>query len=247
MSKSWKGFFFTLYLLILAVTIMSILVRIDKLILFDVRENIICSDGFGFIIFLTLSLTFCAYYGILKLYKRFFEKTKIQINKTQFGVLIACLVFSVIFAVYGFVANKTEISSDGNIKVYDYIGRVAETRTVSEAERVELKVDRVDHISRYRSRSSTCYIIFSLYFPDGEVVRMEDEDFRDIDAMKTLKELSGDKLIILHDREKAREIIGAYDYELYEAYCELLPKPPKRPLTYYEENWDQYTYYEFGF
>lgn len=247
MSRSWKGFFFTLYLLILAVTIMSILVRVDKLILFDMRENIICSDGFGFIIFLTLSLTFCTYYGILKLYKRFFEKTKIQINKTQFGVLIACLVFSAIFAIYGFVANKMEISSDGNIKVYDYIGRVAETKTVAEAERVELKVDRVDHISRYRSRSSTCYIIFSLYFPDGEVVRMEDEDFRDIDAMKTLKELSGDKLIILHDREKAREIIDAYDYELYKTYCELLPEPPKRPLTYYEENRDQYTYYEFGF
>lgn len=247
MSRSWKGFFFTLYLLILAVTIMSILVRIDKLILFDMRENIICSDGFGFIIFLTLSLTFCTYYGILKLYKRFFEKTKIQINKTQFGVLIACLVFSAIFAVYGFVANKTEISSDGNIKVYDYIGRVEKTKTVAEAERIELKVDRVDHISRYGSRSSTCYIIFSLCFSDGEVVRMDDKNFRDYDAMKTLKELSGDKLIILHDREKAREIIGAYDYELYKTYCELLPEPPKRPLTYYEENWDQYTYYEFGF
>ena len=246
MNRNWKGVFFAFYLLILAVTIMSILVRIDKMILFDMRKDIICSDGIGFIIFLTLSLTFCAYYGILKLYKRFFEKTKIKLNKTQFSVLIACLIFSTALAVYGFVANKTEISTDGNIRVYDYIGRVAETKTVFEAERVELKVDRVDHISRYRSRSSTCYIIFSLYFPDGEVVRMEDEDFRDIDAMKTLKELSGDKLIILHNREKAREIIGAYDYELYKTYCELLPEPPKRPLTYYEENWDQYTYYEFG-
>ena len=90
-------------------------------------------------------------------------------------------------------------------------------------------------------------IIFSLYFPDGEVVRMEDEDFRDIDAMKTLKELSGDKLIILHDREKAREIIGAYDYELYKAYCELVPEPKERPLTYYEENREQFTKHEFGF
>ena len=148
---------------------------------------------------------------------------------------------------YGFVANKTEISVDGSTKVYDYIGRVEKTKTVAEAERIELKVDRVDHISRYGSRSSTCYIIFSLYFPDGEVVRMDDKKFRDVDAMKTLKELSGDKLIILHDRERAREIIGAHDYELYEAYCELLPKPPKRPLTYYEENWDQFTKHEFGF
>ena len=247
MNRSWKGLFFTFYLLILAVTIMSILVRIDKMILFDMRKDIICSDGIGFIIFLTLSLTFCAYYGILKLYKRFFEKTKIKLNKTQFSVLIACLVFSIGLSVYGFTANKTEISTDGNIRVYDYIGRVAGTKTISEAERVELKVDRVDHISRYRSRSSTCYIIFTVYFPDGEVVRMDDKKFRDMGAMKTLKELSGDKLIILHDREKAREIIGAYDYELYKAYCELLPKPPKRPLTYYEENWDQFTKHEFGF
>lgn len=246
MNRSWKGLFFTMYLLFIAIAIMSVLMRLDELIVFGVREDIICSDGFGFIIFLTLPLTFCAYYGILKLYKRFFEKTKIQINKTQFCVLIACLVFSAIFAVYGFVANKTEISADGNIKVYDYIGRVAETRTVSEAEKVELKVDRVDHISRYRSRSSTCYIIFSLCFSDGEVVRMDDKNFRDYDAMKTLKELSEDRIVILHDREKAREIIGAYDYELYETYCELLPEAEERPLTYYEENWDQFTRYEFG-
>lgn len=246
MNRSWKGLFFTLYLLFIAIAIMSVLMRLDELIVFGVREDIICSDGIGFIIFLALSLTFCAYYGILKLYKRFFEKTKIKLNKTQFSVLIACLVFSIGLSVYGFTANKTEISTDGNIRVYDYIGRVAGTKTISEAERIELKVDRVDHISRYRSRSSTCYIIFSLYFPDGEVVRMEDENFRDIDAMKTLKELSGDKLIILHDREKAREIIGAYDYELYEAYCKLVPEPEDRPLTYYEENWDQFTRYEFG-
>ena len=247
MNRSWKGLFFTLYLLFIAIAIMSVLMRLDELIVFGVREDIICSDGFGFIIFLTLSLTFCTYYGILKLYKRFFEKTKIQINKTQFSVLIACLIFSTALAVYGFVANKTEISSDGNIKVYDYIGRVAETKTVFEAERVELKVDRSDHIRRNGMRSSTCYIVFSLYFPDGEVVRVDDKDFRDAEAMKTLKELSENKIIIIHDKEKAEEIIGAYDYELYKTYCELLPEPPKRPLTYYEENWDQYTYYEFGF
>ncbi len=246
MNRNWKGVLFAFYLLVLAITIMSVLVSVYELIIFDVRDDIICSDGIGFIIFLTLSLTFCAYYGILKLYKRFFEKTKVKLNKTQFGVLITCLIFSTVLAVYGFVANKTEISADGNIKVYDYIGRVAETKTIAEAERVELKVDRSDHIRRSGMRSSTCYIIFSLYFPDGEVVIMDDKDFRDGEAMKTLKELSGDRLAILHDREKAREIIGAYDYELYRAYCELLPESDDRPLSYYEENWDQFTRYEFG-
>ena len=247
MNRNWKGVFFAFYLLVLATTIMSILIKVDELIVFGMRDDIICSDGIGFIIFLALSLTFCAYYGILKLYKRFFEKTKIKLNKTQFSVLIACLVFSIGLSVYGFTANKTEISTDGNIRVYDYIGRVAGTKTISEAERIELKVDRVDHISRHRSRSSTCYIIFSLYFPDGEVVRMDDKDFRDVHAMKTLKELSGNKLIILHDREKAREIIGAYDYELYKAYCELVTGPKDSPLTYYEENREQFTKHEFGF
>lgn len=246
MSRYWKGFFFTLYLLVLAAAIMSILVRVDKLILFDMREDIICSDGFDFIIFPALALTFCAYYGILKLYKRFFEKTKIQINKTRFGVLIACLIFSATFAVYGFVANKREISSDGNIKVYDYIGRVAETKTVFEAERVELKVDRTDHISRSGAKSSTCYIVFSLYYSDGEVIRMDDKVFRDAESMKTLKGLSGDRLVIFHNREEAWEIIGIADNELYKIYCELLPETDDRPTTYYEDNREKFTHYEFG-
>lgn len=146
---------------------------------------------------------------------------------------------------YSFNSNKIEIYSDGEIKVYDYLGRVSAAETVDEAEKVELKVERLDYINR-RGRSVDCNIVFLLSFPDGEIIRLDSDWFRDVEAMKTLKALAGDKFVITHDRETAMEMIGGADYELYKIYCELLPKSDDRPLTYYEENWDQFTRYEFG-
>ena len=116
-NNIFRSFLLYVYFIALFVATAGTVNYIEELILFNLRTNVICSDAAGFLdVPLMIVLAFCVHHGLLKLYKRFFEKTKISLNKTQFRVLIACLVFSIVLAVYGFISNKTEIYSDGNIK-----------------------------------------------------------------------------------------------------------------------------------
>ena len=246
-NNIFRSFLLYVYFIALFVATAGTVNYIEELILFNLRTNVICSDAAGFLdVPLMIVLAFCVHHGLLKLYKRFFEKTKISLNKTQFRVLIACLVFSIVLAVYSFAANKTEIYSDGNIKVYDYIGRVSEIRTVDEAEKVELKVDRRDYIKRNGVKSSVCTMEFLLYFPDGENVTLFHDHFKDVEALKTFRSLTGDKFIILQDREKAWELIGIADYELYEIWCELSEEENEDIYHSDYEAFEGTTYYQFG-
>ena len=255
MKNTLKGLFLAAYFLLLFIASASVLTYIEKLILFGIRPEIFCVDNLSFLkLPLTITLTFCAHIIILKLYKRFFEKTKISFNKTQRSVLISCLVLSVALSLYSLSANKTEFHSDGNIKEYDYIGRVSSVKTIDETEKVELKVEKTYFVNR-RGSSIDCSIVFSLFFPDGEIFELDDTYFRDVDAMKAMKNLADDKLVIIHSREKAGEMIGAADYELYMTYSELLSceeneennedNEDNRYHSYYE-TFEGTTYYDFG-
>ena len=68
--------------------------------------------------------------------------------------------------------------------------------------------------------------------------------------MKAMKALADDKLVIIHSREKAGEMIGAADYELYKTYCELLPQEydteEDEDYHSYYETFEGTTYYDFG-
>ena len=67
---------------------------------------------------------------------------------------------------------------------------------------------------------------------------------------KAMKNLADDKLVIIHSREEAGEMIGAADYELYKTYCELLPQEydteEDEDYHSYYETFEGTTYYEFG-
>lgn len=238
------------YFFVIFIAIADVLTYIEELILFDMRPEIIYAGTIGFFkLPLLITLTFCTHIAIKKLYKRFFEKTKISFNKTQRSVLISCIVFSVALSVYSLSANKTEFHSDGNIKEYDYIGRVSSVKTVDETEKVELKVEKTYFVNR-RGSSIDCSIVFSLFFQNGEIFELDDTYFRDVDAMKAMKALADDKLVIIHSREEAGEMIGAADYELYKTYCELLPQEydteEDEDYHSYYETFEGTTYYEFG-
>lgn len=238
------------YFFVIFIAIADVLTYIEELILFDMRPEIIYAGTIGFFkLPLLITLTFCTHIAIKKLYKRFFEKTKISFNKTQRSVLISCLVLSVALFVYNLSANKTEVNSDGNIKEYDYLGRVSSVKTIDETEKAELKVEKTYFVNRQGS-SIDCSIVFSLFFPDGEIFELDDTYYRDVDAMKTMKALADDKLVIIHSREEAGEMIGAADYELYKTYCELLPQEydTEEDGDYhsYYETFEGTTYYDFG-
>ena len=255
MKNTLKGLFLAAYFLLLFIASASVLTYIEKLILFGIRPEIFCVDNLSFLkLPLTITLTFCAHIIILKLYKRFFEKTKISFNKTQRSVLISCLVLSVALSVYSLSANKTEVNSDGNIKEYDYLGRVSSVKTIDETEKVELKTEKVYSVTR-RSSNTYCSIVFSLFFQNGEIFEFEDSGFRNVEAMKAIKNLAGDKLVIIHSIEEAWEIIGIADSELYMTYSELLSceeneennedNEDNRYHSYYE-TFEGTTYYDFG-
>lgn len=215
---------------------------VKELILFKLRPEIICVDMMSYLQApLLISLTTCASIGIVKLYRRLMEKPDLHLNKTLSAFLIFCVVASFFGVCYSFVANKTEVRSDGEIKIYDSMGRIQEIRAVNEAKRIQLKAERFDYTTDYGYG-----IMFYLTFPDGEIIDLDSTSFRDVEAMKELKALSGDKLIITHTTDTALEILGTGDKELYDTYIELFPKFKDRPLTYYEENWNQFTKYEFG-
>ena len=250
MKNTLKGLFLAAYFLLLFIASASVLTYIEKLILFGIRPEIFCVDNLSFLkLPLTITLTFCAHIIILKLYKRFFEKTKISFNKTQRSVLISCLVLSVALSVYSLSANKTEVNSDGKIKEYDYLSRISSVKTIDETEKVELKTEKVYSVTR-RSSNTYCSIVFSLFFQNGEIFELDDTYFRDVDAMKAMKNLADDKLVIIHSREKAGEMIGAADYELYKTYCELLPQEydteEDEDYHSYYETFEGTTYYDFG-
>ena len=245
----------TVYFFVIFIAANDALTYIKELILFDMRPEILCIDMWDPLrLPLALVLTFCTHIAIKKLFKRFFEKTKISFNKTQRSVLICCVVFSAVLFVYSLSANKTEFHSDGKIKEYDYLGRISSVKAIDETEKVELKVSKVYHVSRTNSYP-VASIIFSLFFPDGEIIKVEDWNFKDVDTMKVLKALAGDKLVIIHSIEEAREIIGGFDFELYMTYSELLSseenensnedKEDDRYHSYYE-TYEGTTYYEFG-
>ena len=243
------------YFFVIFIAIADALIHIEKLILFDMRPETIYAGTIGFLkLPLLITLTFCTHIAIKKPYKRFFEKTKISFNKTQRSVLISCLVLSVALSVYSLSANKTEVNSDGNIKEYDYLGRVSSVKTIDETEKVELKTEKVYSVTR-RSSNTYCSIVFSLFFQNGEIFELDDTYFRDVDAMKAMKNLAGDKLVIIHSIEEAWEIIGIADSELYMTYSELLScegneennedNEGNRYHSYYE-TFEGTTYYDFG-
>ena len=240
------------YFFVIFIAIADALIYIEKLILFDMRPEIIYAGTIGFFkLPLLITLTFCTHIAIKKLYKRFFEKTKISFNKTQRSVLISCLVLSVALSVYNLSANKTEINSDGKIKEFDYLGRISSVKTIDETEKAELKVEKTYFVNRQGS-SIDCSIVFSLFFPDGEIIELDDTYFRDVDAMKTMKALADDKLVIIHSIEEAWEIIGIADSELYMTYSELLSCEENVENTEdnsyhsYYETYEGTTYYDFG-
>lgn len=243
------------YFFVIFIAIADALIHIEKLILFDMRPETIYAGTIGFFkLPLLITLTFCTHIAIKKLYKRFFEKTKISFNKTQHSVLISCLVLSVALSVYSLSANKTEVNSDGKIKEYDYLGRVSSVKTVDETEKVELKTEKIYSVTRYSS-NTYCGIVFSLFFQNGEIFEFEDSGFRNVEAMKAIKNLAGDKLVIIHSIEEAWEIIGIADSELYMTYSELLScegneennedNEDNRYHSYYE-TYEGTTYYDFG-
>ena len=240
------------YFFVIFIAIADALTYIEKLFLFDMRPETIYAGTIGFFkLPLLITLTFCTHIAIKKLYKRFFEKTKISFNKTQRSVLISCLVFSVALSVYSLSANKTEVNSDGKIKEYDYLGRISSVKTIDETEKAELKVEKIHSVTR-RSSNTYCSIVFSLFFQNGEIFEFEDIGFSDVEAMKNL---AGDKLVIIHGIEEAWEIIGIADSELYITYSELLScegneennedNEDNRYHSYYE-TFEGTTYHEFG-
>lgn len=243
----------TIYFLFLFIFIAHITFRLEYYILFSLNSEIMCANILGFLrIPLCIVLTFCLHIGIRKLYKHYFEKIKLSFNKAQFTVLVCCLVlFTGLFA-YSFIANKTILYSDGTINIFDSCGRISDIKSFDEAEKIELKAIRFD----YHGRLITTYdyvIQYHLHYPDGTIIELDSESFRDIESMKQLKDRAGDRLIITDTEDTMLEIALLGEEHLFEVYSALFYEEEEdeekdeddRYHSYYE-TFEGTTYYEFG-